>query len=148
MVGDSILLCSKRPWLILLEVCRLRFVSLWHGRPRLDVKVLNLDKIVTLCNLMSFVIYSCIMWRYMIFSYCLSGVIELWLVMWRFYYDCIFLSYGKERKIKISYSLICQKGKIYRYFEMSFSCFRPFGVWGVTSTIPLFIFLYMIVILL
>ena len=26
-----------------------------------------------------------------------------------------------------------QKGKkIYRYFEMSFSCFGPFGVWGVT----------------
>ena len=27
--------------------------------------------------------------------------------------------------------LVCQKWKIYRYFEMSFSCFRPFGVWGV-----------------
>ena len=25
-----------------------------------------------------------------------------------------------------------RKKKIYRYFEMSFSCFRPFGVWGVT----------------
>ena len=51
MVGDSILLCSTRPSLILLEVDRLRFVSPWHGRPRLDVKVLILDKIVTLCNL-------------------------------------------------------------------------------------------------
>ena len=28
-----------------------------------------------------------------------------------------------------------RKKKIYRYFEMSFSCFRPFGVWGVTWTI-------------
>ena len=25
-----------------------------------------------------------------------------------------------------------RKKKIYRYFEMSFSCFRPFGVSGVT----------------
>ena len=25
-----------------------------------------------------------------------------------------------------------RKKKIYRYFEMSFSCFGPFGVWGVT----------------
>ena len=33
---------------------------------------------------------------------------------------------------------IVKKGKkIYRYFEMSFSCFGPFGVWGMTS------FLYM-----
>ena len=29
----------------------LRFVSPWHGRPRLNVKVLILNKIVTLCNL-------------------------------------------------------------------------------------------------
>ena len=50
MVGDSILLCSMRPYLILLEVGRLRFVSLWHGGPRINVKVLILDKIVTLCN--------------------------------------------------------------------------------------------------
>ena len=35
--------------------------------------------------------------------------------MWRFQYGCIFLTFGKERKIKISYSLICQKGKIYKY---------------------------------
>ena len=26
---------------------------------------------------------------------------------------------------------------IYRYFEMSFSCFRPFGVWGVTISAEL-----------
>ena len=26
-----------------------------------------------------------------------------------------------------------RKKKIYRYFKMSFSCFRPFGVWGVTE---------------
>ena len=35
--------------------------------------------------------------------------------MWIFQYGFIFLSCGKERKIKISYSLIFQKGKIYRY---------------------------------
>ena len=35
--------------------------------------------------------------------------------MQRFQYGYIFLSYGKERKIKISYSLIYQKGKIYKY---------------------------------
>ena len=27
---------------------------------------------------------------------------------------------------------IVKKKKIYRYFEMSFSCFGPFGVWAVT----------------
>ena len=30
-------------------------------------------------------------------------------------YGYIFLSYGNERKTKISYSLVFQKGKIYRY---------------------------------
>ena len=29
--------------------------------------------------------------------------------------------------------LDCQKGKIYKYFETIFSCFGPFGVWGVTE---------------
>ena len=29
-----------------------------------------------------------------------------------------------------------KKRKIYRYFEMSFSCFRPFGVWVVTCKTP------------
>ena len=62
----------------------MRFVSLWRGRPTLDVKVLNLDKIVTLCNLMSFVIYSCIMWRHMILVIICNCVIDLRLVMWRF----------------------------------------------------------------
>ena len=28
-----------------------------------------------------------------------------------------------------------KKKKIYRYFEMSFSCFEPFRVWGVTNTL-------------
>ena len=36
--------------------------------------------------------------------------------------------------------LDCQKGKkekkIYRYFEMSFLCFGPFGVWGMTTLDP------------
>ena len=32
---------------------------------------------------------------------------------------------GKKEKIKI-------KIKIYWYFEMSFSCFGPFGIWGMT----------------
>ena len=39
MVGDSILLCSTRHKLILLEVGHLRFVSLRCGRPRLDIKI-------------------------------------------------------------------------------------------------------------
>ena len=40
------------------------------------------------------------------------------------------------RDVGIGYDLCgwdCQKGekKIYKYFEMSFSCFGPFGVWGM-----------------
>ena len=31
--------------------------------------------------------------------------------------------------------LDCQKGKIYKYFETSFSCFGPFGVWDVTTKV-------------
>ena len=31
--------------------------------------------------------------------------------------------------------LDCQKGKIYKYFKMSFSCFGPFGIWGMTSVL-------------
>ena len=43
-------------------------------------------------------------------------------------YDlCGLLCQEKERK---------KKRKIYKYFEMSFSCFRPFGVWGVILVLP------------
>ena len=39
----------------------------------------------------------------------------------------VIYSYPMEKKGK--------QGKIYMYFETSFSCFGPFGVWGVTVMI-------------
>ena len=33
--------------------------------------------------------------------------------------------------------IVKKKKKIYRYFEMSFSCFGPFGVWGVTKHVQI-----------
>ena len=42
-------------------------------------------------------------------------ILELDIILW------IGLSKRKERKN-------------FRYFEMSFSCFKPFGVWGVTPS--------------